>query len=178
MLRSRFSRRWVLIATVAAALISYSGSVSTGDARGAIPSEDRWDPRHIGGLPPEIRGAVSRHERACGGPLAAEHAFSRYIQAGSPRYSFIALHFEHLRCGDRAALCTKQGCIHEIFASSGGRYRRVLSVYASEIELKILNGTPAVDLTCEGSTPACPRILYWNGTQFSQPRAPMRLLPM
>jgi hypothetical protein len=43
----------------------------------------------------------------------------------------LVLHFERLRCGDRAALCTQAGCLHQVYVSTGGRYRLLRSYYAA-----------------------------------------------
>ena len=91
-----------------------------------MPREERWDPRHISLLPSEVRSVLPRHEAKCG-PPAAEHLFSRSIEAKSSGQSFIALHYELFRCRERETLCDTAGCLHEIFASSGGGpYRLVL----------------------------------------------------
>lgn len=47
-----------------------------------MPSEDRWDPRHITTLPPEIRATLPAYAWACGSPLAAGHLFARYLTRG------------------------------------------------------------------------------------------------
>jgi hypothetical protein len=38
----------------------------------------------------------------------------------------------HFRCGDRGALCTQAGCLHQVYISTGGRYRLLRSYYAPE----------------------------------------------
>jgi hypothetical protein len=45
----------------------------------------------------------------------------------------IVLHFEHFRCDDRGSLCTQAGCLHQIYVSTGGRYRLSRSYYAQAI---------------------------------------------
>jgi hypothetical protein len=97
------------------------------------PPEDRWNPQHIGGLPAEIRNAIAPYARACGTPLAAEHAFARYFQSGTAK--LIGLHFEHLRCADRATVCKAAGCLHQVYISTGGRYRLLRSSYVPELDL-------------------------------------------
>lgn len=65
---------------IAVAMFTYIWSfVGTTNALGAMAQEDRWDPRHIELLPEEIRRAVAVRERACENELAAEHAFSLFL---------------------------------------------------------------------------------------------------
>jgi len=106
-------------------------------ARSAISTEDRWNPQHIEILPAEIRQVIAAHARACGGALAADHSFVRYFQRGTVK--FIGLHFEHLRCGDRRAVCTAAGCLHEVYVSTGGRYRLMRSSHVRELDLTDVN---------------------------------------
>ena len=87
------------------------------------PGEDRWNPQHISGLPAEVRGALVR---LCGGAIRAEHSFAGYFQGT------ILLHFEHLRCGERGALCTTSGCLHQVYGTTGGRYRLLRTYYGPE----------------------------------------------
>jgi hypothetical protein len=104
-------------------------------ARGGrvAPLEDRWNPQHIGGLPAEIREAIAPYARVCGAPLAAEHSFARYFQSGNAK--LIGLHFEYLGCADRAAVCRPAGCLHQVYVSTGGRYRLLRSSYVPELDL-------------------------------------------
>ena len=44
----------------------------------------------------------------------------------------LVLHFEHLRCGDRGARCTRAGCLHQVYTRTDGRYRLLRSYYASD----------------------------------------------
>ena len=70
--------------------------------------------QHINGLPVEIRNAVAHMCRSA----QAEHQFARY--------------FEHFRCGDGHAHCTRAGCLHQVYVSTGGRYLLSKSYYAPE----------------------------------------------
>src|SRR6266851_2980714 len=114
--------RWLKLALAVALLLA--GGLASAEARGGMRSDDPWNPQHIDGLPAEVRAAIAHYARVCGGPLAAEHSFARYYQRGTVR--LIGLHFEHLRC-DRAAVCTVAGCLHQVYISSGGRYRLMRS---------------------------------------------------
>jgi hypothetical protein len=107
----------VLLATITQMLPAFARS-------GGIHIEDPWNPQHINGLPPEIRNVLVH---MCGGPRA-QHQFAGYFQNSR----LIVLHFEHFRCGDRGALCTQTGCLHQVYVSTGGRYRLLRSYYAPE----------------------------------------------
>ena len=161
-----FRERFRLLATAGAAgAFSLAGAVA---AFAVMPQEDRWDSRHISLLPAEIRASLTSKEQACGNPLAAEHTFSLFLEGGSPRYRFIALHFEHLLCRDHGAVCEGRGCLHEIFASSGGPYRLVLRMFVPEIEMAMIGSRPALKLGCDFSGSSCQRILYWTGSLFAK----------
>lgn len=118
---------------ISVALLLGSGFISAQARSSGTPPEDRWNPQHIGGLPVEIRNAIAPYARVCGGPLAAEHSFVRYFQSGTAK--LIGLHFEHLRCADRAAVCTAAGCLHQVYISTGGKYRLLRSLYVPELDL-------------------------------------------
>jgi hypothetical protein len=118
--------------TVTVALFVLGGFISAG-ARSNMPADDRWNPQHIDGLPSEVRNAIAPYARVCGGPLAAEHSFATYYKSGTA--NLIGIHFEHLRCGDRAAVCRPAGCLHQVYISTGGRYRLLRSSYVPELDL-------------------------------------------
>jgi hypothetical protein len=124
--------RWLQL-TVTVALLVTDGFISAEARSGGTPPEDRWNPQHIGGLPVEIRNAIVPYARVCGGSLAAEHSFVRYFQSGTAK--LIGLHFEHLRCADRAAVCKAVGCLHQVYISTGGKYRLLRSLYVPEFDL-------------------------------------------
>jgi hypothetical protein len=135
---SRVAATWRLLMlrvpplAVSVALLLGTG-FSSAQAKSALPAEDRWNPQHIDGLPAEIRSAIAPYARVCGGPLAAEHSFVRYFQSGTTK--LIGLHFEHLRCSNREAVCTAAGCLHQVYISTGGRYRLLRSSYVPELDL-------------------------------------------
>ena len=94
-------------------------------ARGGVHLLDpALNPQHINGLPAEVRDAVAHMCRSA----QAEHQFARYSQ----NLRVLVLHFEHFRCGDRSALCAQAGCLHQVYTSTGGRYRLLRSYYAPE----------------------------------------------
>ena len=94
-------------------------------ARGGVHLLDpALNPQHISGLPAEVRDAVAHMCRSA----QAEHQFARYSQ----NLHVLVLHFEHFRCGDGHAHCTRAGCLHQVYVSTGGRYRLSKSYYAPE----------------------------------------------
>ena len=81
------------------------------------------NPQHINGLPAEVRNALAHMCRGA----QAQHQFAAYSQNSQ----VLVLHFERLRCGDRVALCTRAGCLHQVYVSTGGQYRLLRSYYAA-----------------------------------------------
>ena len=113
------------LAPIASGLLLAASLASPAFARGALHLLDpAWNPEHIRGLPAEVRNALAH---MCGDPQA-EHQFANYSQGSR----VLVLHFEHLRCGDRAARCTRAGCLHQVYARTDGRYRLLRSYYASD----------------------------------------------
>jgi len=126
--------------TVIVALLVHSGFISAG-ARSSMPSEERWNPQHIDGLPSEVRHAIAPYARICAGPLAAEHSFARYLQIGTVK--LIGLHFENVRCGNRASICKASGCLHQVYISrGGGAYRLLTSSFVPELDLTQIKIAP------------------------------------
>jgi hypothetical protein len=106
-----------LLATASLALPAF--------ARGGLHLLDpAWNPQHISGLPAEVRNALAHR---CGDPQA-EHQFASYPQGSR----VLVLHFEHFRCGDRGARCTRAGCLHQVYTRTDSRYRLLRSYYASD----------------------------------------------
>jgi len=130
-------RRLQLILTLI--LLALAG-INPATARGAMPAEDRWNLQHIAGLPAEIRSAIAKYASLCGGTLAAEHAFALYYRRGA--VNLIGLHFEHLRCDNRAAICTANGCLHQVYVSTGGQYHLLSSSYMPELDLTRIKVAP------------------------------------
>ena len=93
-------------------------------ARGGLHLLDpRLNPQHINGLPAEVRDAVAHMCRGA----QAQHQFAAYSQTSQ----VLVLHFEHFRCGNGRATCTQAGCLHQVYVSTGGRYRLLRSYYAA-----------------------------------------------
>jgi hypothetical protein len=110
---------------IAIGLLAIASQASLAFARGGgLHPEDPWNPQHIDGLPTEVRSALAR---MCGGPRA-RHQFAGYFQNSR----VLVLHFEHFRCGDGHALCTRAGCLHQVYTATSGRYRLLRSYYAPE----------------------------------------------
>lgn len=146
-------------------LAGLGAMASPTEIHSSMRSEDRWAPAHIDGLPQEVRQSLVRFRQVCG-PPAAEHYFALYLEGGETRQKFITLHYEHFRCNRRELVCPQGGCLHQVFASDGGRYRLILSVQASEVEMKLINHRPALEIACDERKSNCPRILLWNGGRF------------
>src|SRR4051794_25858299 len=88
---------------------------------GGPSAPDRWNPQHVDSLPADIRNAVTR---MCGQAPKAERDFTSYFE-NSRR---IVLHFQHFRCDGRP-LCTKAGCLQQVYTFTGGHYRLLKSHY-------------------------------------------------
>lgn len=156
---------WMNALLAVSTLLSNISIAANADARGGMRLEDPWAAAHIEGLPPDIRRDLSAQGQICGG-LRARHDFSRYLSPRGSKYSFVSLHFEHFGCNERAAICTSRGCLHQVYASAGAGYRLVFSARVRELELKVLDGAPAVEISCSRFGENCPRVLRWNGGAF------------
>jgi hypothetical protein len=139
-------------------------------ARGAISHRDVASPQHIEELPSEIRSALARWQSACGVPLAARDWFAHYLDDKATGYRLISLHFHELSCINKAALCTAQGCLHQVYISTGGMYRLAFSANVPDVTLTFLDGrVPAIEIDCETFSTQCrPRVLRWNGRGFAE----------
>lgn len=146
---------------IVAAFSSPAASLSGGRV------EDRWHPFHISQLPDEIRRPLARLERICGSPPMAEHYFATYLSGRGQQ--FISLHFEHFRCNSRSAICPQEVCLHQVYVSTAGRFRLSVSVHVPELEMKLIEDAPAIEIACEGPSVGCTRVLIWNGTRFVSP---------
>jgi len=146
-------------------LLTFTNISSTANARGGLQLENPWASDHFKGLPPEVRRNVLKYEQGCG-PARAQHYFSRSLSPSSSRYKFISLHFEEFGCDYRSAICTPSGCLHQVYASSGTRYRLVFSGYVGELELKAIDGGVAIETSCPYSAEACFGVQRWNGSNF------------
>ncbi|MEW6449114.1 MAG: hypothetical protein AB1490_00560 [Pseudomonadota bacterium] len=119
--------------TFVAALALGAGLASASAHGAAMRTEDQWDARHISQLPSEVRIMAEARIRACGGTPAASHSFTRYLTRG--RVQLIGLHYEHARCGGQPVFCNASGCLHQIYVSTGGRFRLLQSLYVPELDL-------------------------------------------
>ena len=139
-------------------------------ARGAISHRDVASPQHIEELPSEIRSALARWQSACGVPLAARDWFAHYLDDKATGYRLISLHFHELSCINKAALCTAQGCLHQVYISTGGMYRLAFSANVPDVTLTFLDGrVPAIEIDCDTFSTQCrPRVLRWNGRGFAE----------
>ena len=151
------------VSTIAIALMGLAGTLQPALPHGGV-AENRWDPAHLQKLPPEIRASVQKWEAACGGSLAASQQFALYLTV--PGAQFVALHFDDFRCGNKSVHCDATGCLHEVYVSTNGRYRRVLTVHARDIRLLRDQDTAAVEIS--GGVGGKTRTLRWHGGRFAQ----------
>ena len=79
---------------------------------GSFHTEDRYNPQHIDGLPPEIRGAIYH---MCSTPKAL-HPFASYLDNRR-----IVLHFEHFYCNENDKFCRRYGCLHQVYVLFGSQ---------------------------------------------------------
>jgi hypothetical protein len=89
---------------------------------GTYRMEDRYNPQHIGNLPPEIRNSILHK---CSDPKAL-HPFASY----SDDAKRIELHFEHFVCDGDGSFCTASGCLHQVWILVRGHYQLKQSFYA------------------------------------------------
>jgi hypothetical protein len=146
-------------------LISFSPQAT---ARGGTVSHpDLASTRHIKELPPEIVRAVEHRRSLCGSPLAATSSFARYLGNEFSRYRFIVLHFHALSCGTPSPFCSREGCLHQVYALTGrGTYHLVFSANVPDVTLNQYDHLPEAEIDCGLFDPKCPRILRWNGRRF------------
>ena len=126
-------------------LLAAGYALGQAEGRGSSGGENPWSAEHVGGLPADIRSAVDVRARACGNAPAARHYFSTSITAGGRL--FRSLHFEDFACGNRAAVCRADGCLHEVYLESNGRYRRVFSTYAGDMKMDSEGGVLVIEVT-------------------------------
>jgi len=135
-------------------------------ARGGASHTEVASTRHIGELPPEIRNALGRWQSSCGTPLKARPLFAHYLGDSAVGYRLIALHFHELDCANRAALCSNQGCLHQVYIYTDGAYRLAFSANVPDVTLTLVDHTPAIEIDGETFSWQRPRLLRWNGRGF------------
>lgn len=146
-------------------LVGSLGILTDAKGRGGLGAEHPWAADHIRELPQDIRRNLTPQEQACGGSRA-QHSFARYLSLTGGAPAFVALHFDLFDCADRTRICTLAGCLHQVYSATGQGYRLVFSSYVEELELKILNGAAAIEISCSGRGPCAGRTLRWNGLRF------------
>lgn len=149
-----------LISTIAVALLCLSGLFQPAFSHGGL-AQDRWNPAHLRNLPPDILAIVQKWDAACGGSIAAAQQFALYLTVSG--VEFVALHFDDFRCSNKSVHCGTTGCLHEVYVSNKGRYRRVLTVHARDIRLLHDRNAAVVEISdIDGGI----RHLRWNGRRF------------
>jgi hypothetical protein len=117
------ARQGIVLTVMLPSFVDY---VPPAVARASLTSNDPpWNSEHISSLPEEIRKALIR---LCGESALAAHYFATY----SDNSRLINLHFEHFHCRAQKALCTRAGCLHQVYRLSGGRYRLLRSYYGAD----------------------------------------------
>ncbi len=117
-------------------------------------------------LSPTIRSALDQAQRECGNEyITVRNGFLRYLPGGAGE-EFTAVHFEEIGCARRAELCSADGCLHRVFVSRAGLQREVWRGKASEVDMSIVSGVPAIEVHCGAFDHSCCRRLTWNGSRF------------
>jgi hypothetical protein len=157
----RFSKiGFVLVAVMILTLASFRA-----DSKASRASNNLWADAHIDGLPTDIQTALAAQSAACQ-ERRAMHEFSTYLSAGDSKYHFVSLHFEYFACQDRSLICGPEGCLHQVYMSTGGRYRLVYSAKVPEMELIVVDRQPAIGISCGFFGGNCLRVLRWTGARF------------
>lgn len=118
-------------------------------------------------LPHEIGAALDLWKPACGRRIEAGQWFARISEISGRRY--LTLHFEELACVDRSAICSSNGCRHEVYAFSNGRFHRIFTRQTTGLNLRDLQNTAVLELDC--GLLGCLRALRWNGRTFLETSA-------
>jgi hypothetical protein len=105
-------------------LLGFLSQVTPVFARGSSFEDKIWNAQYVDGLPPEVRSALTR---MCG-PDLAQRYFAGYLQNSK----FLVLHFGRLRCGDKAANCTRGRCLYQVYRKVGDRYHLLKSYYGPD----------------------------------------------
>lgn len=117
-------------------------------------------------LTPAISSALYRAQRECGNEyITVRNGFLRYLQGGAG-VEFTAVHFDEIGCAKSAELCSPNGCLHRIFVSRAGLQREVWRGKASEVDMSIVAGVPAIEVHCGAFDHSCCRRLFWKGSRF------------
>lgn len=151
---------------VLAGIAAFSLSIDLcqmGDLALAQQQGEPIDVLNVAALPVEIRENFEAIAKTCKSRTDALSNFARYVASGD--YGFIAIHFEKLRCDDPKDICQTNGCLHQIYvAKSNEPYQLLASEYVTEMELKYLDGTVAVEIT---SSTEGVRVRRWDGGGFN-----------
>ena len=131
-----------------------------------------------GPLPAPVRTAIDSATANCRPQkVTLEKGFvtTRDVNGdGIPDY---IVNYESFRCGESFTFyCGSAGCLTQVFASTGGRFVKVLDENVLKIEFKNVKGRPAMLLDLHGSAcgkagmEACGTTRYWNGSKFTATR--------
>jgi len=129
-------------------------------ARGRVSPGEQWiaiDSAYLKRFPAAVSASIAAHARLCGPGAAVRSLFARY--AGSTGREHIALHFDHMRCANRASICGPSGCLHQVYAAVGRSYRLVFDARVGDVELAVTSGHVSVRPECKRDHPCLNALL-------------------
>lgn len=144
-------------------LAAVLGLVSPAASKALLPVDEEWRASHIAALPGEVAREVYKWQKFCGA-LKARSSFVRVTEIAGHRY--LALHFEHLSCEDRTAVCSASGCLHQVYEFRHGRFHKVTSLQTSELQVSRLGSRIALEVDC--GLLGCLRVMHWDGKSFTE----------
>jgi hypothetical protein len=117
---------------IALLCIAIAGFTLPVPSKAFAPADEEWRASDVEALPSEVSKEVYEW-RGARGLLTARSTISRITEIYGRRC--LALHFEQLRCEDRAAICSASGCLHETYAFRRGGFHKVISLRTSELQI-------------------------------------------
>lgn len=126
----------------------------------SVVSDRHWSTNHLAQLPAELQRRVLVLQRTCGSEISAQHYFSTSIEIG--KKGFRALHFQDLSCRNRQSICTKGGCLHEIYRRRNGTFGKIFGLFAQDVRMESYSGTLLIRATLGSETQS----FRWTGRTF------------
>ncbi len=128
-----------------------------------------------GKLPPPVEAAIAESRETCAPEkVELEDGFIERKDVNGDGVKDFLLHYEAFVCGGQTGhFCGSAGCLMQVFASSGGSFRRVLDENVQDVNFRRVNGRPAMIIDLHGSAcgrasaARCNKTLLWNGSRFS-----------
>ncbi|MCJ2060121.1 hypothetical protein MKL09_26770 [Methylobacterium sp. J-048] len=126
-------------------------------------------------LPPPVAVAIAEAKKTCSpDPTTLKPGFIKRQDVNGDGVPDFILDYGRFQCGDNITYwCGSAGCTMQIFASSDGRFIKVLDENVQEVRFRKIGGRSAMLLGLHGSAcgkagvEPCGATLYWNGTKFS-----------